>query len=327
MVIIFEYIIILISLQLQCFNQVKQSSIPNPSTTFTFTQIANIPVENVMTVSDFSAKSDVYNNSHSHSPSYSVSQTRLDNQLESIGYGNKIRMIDLKVDNHEVHNQQENGTIIKTELKPTEPTDDLGMSLLGLDFVDFVKSAKTTFKSEKIWNRTATSSLSSSKRVQDLILDQASEEEVEEWLNQHDLSSFTTKELEELAKSYFSSVVTQLVHVASQNDDLTAELDTLDPNGYAFIHYCCLLRLTTLVPQLLSKGASVNIPTQTGTTALHFAAATGQYDLVKFLVQRGANISVVDAQGFTPADLAMMNHFDSIYNFLSQVSKLYVYIS
>lgn len=55
---------------------------------------------------------------------------------------------------------------------------------------------------------------------------------------------------------YIMSVVHQLVHMACVDDELVAELDSLDPAGFSLLHYCSIFNLNALVPILLAKGAA-----------------------------------------------------------------------
>jgi ankyrin repeat protein len=55
---------------------------------------------------------------------------------------------------------------------------------------------------------------------------------------------------------------------------------------------------------LLAAGAAIDERDERGRTALHYAAAAGYTDVAKRLVERGASLSVVDADGVTPIDAA-----------------------
>lgn len=53
---------------------------------------------------------------------------------------------------------------------------------------------------------------------------------------------------------------------------------------------------------LAAAGAQVDTKTETGRTALHFAAVGGYSDVVRFLIDKGADINVRDVHGVSPLD-------------------------
>jgi ankyrin repeat protein len=59
--------------------------------------------------------------------------------------------------------------------------------------------------------------------------------------------------------------------------------------------------------RLVSMGADVNAATVTGWTALHAAAFMGANKLIRFLVEHGAEINVMNGCGLTPMGLALAN--------------------
>src|SRR5918999_4862822 len=77
-----------------------------------------------------------------------------------------------------------------------------------------------------------------------------------------------------------------------------AETPRYPPLGTAaFVRSVPLSRL------LLDAGADVNGQGEGGFTALHAAAANGDEDLVQLLLERGADATLLTAQGKRPADL------------------------
>ena len=55
---------------------------------------------------------------------------------------------------------------------------------------------------------------------------------------------------------------------------------------------------------LISAGADVNRKCEHGRTALQMAAAWGQIDVVRFLIENGANPAIRDDEGMTPRAIA-----------------------
>ena len=62
-----------------------------------------------------------------------------------------------------------------------------------------------------------------------------------------------------------------------------------------------------IAKRLVSLGADVNAATETGWTALHAAAFVGANRLVRFLVEAGAEVNVMNGCGQTPMGLALAN--------------------
>lgn len=86
----------------------------------------------------------------------------------------------------------------------------------------------------------------------------------DEWLDDNQLSNLSASEIEELMDKYTISVVNQLVQLASVDDDLKTEIDSIDSNGFSLLHYCCMYNLQSLIPVLLARGASISRKTDSG---------------------------------------------------------------
>ena len=61
---------------------------------------------------------------------------------------------------------------------------------------------------------------------------------------------------------------------------------------------------TDVVRYLLNNGANVNKHNRGGVTALHTASLKNQTDVMRILLQYGARKDIKDNQGFTPIDFA-----------------------
>jgi uncharacterized protein len=72
----------------------------------------------------------------------------------------------------------------------------------------------------------------------------------------------------------------------------------------------------------LVEGADVNLRMKQGATALHWAAAKGQEEYAKLLLDHGADVNAVDDLGWLPAFLAASNGFHSMVKmFVAHGSK------
>ena len=88
-------------------------------------------------------------------------------------------------------------------------------------------------------------------------------------------------------------------HGADVNAVSTGPIARVPPLGTAvFVPSAPLARL------LLDAGADVNLPGDGGFTALHGAAQTGDQELVRLLLERGADTTFATAQGKRAFDLA-----------------------
>jgi len=59
-----------------------------------------------------------------------------------------------------------------------------------------------------------------------------------------------------------------------------------------------------LIPQILAKGAFVDIRNIYKQTPLHFAAVYGCLEAIQLLIENGADVNAVDSSGHTPLALA-----------------------
>jgi ankyrin repeat protein len=89
--------------------------------------------------------------------------------------------------------------------------------------------------------------------------------------------------------------------------ELGAPADQRSRNALANtrLHACAALSHSARVATiLLDSGANVNATQNGQFPPLHAAAANGSFDLVKLLLERGADVSLRTADGQTAADLA-----------------------
>jgi ankyrin repeat protein len=66
------------------------------------------------------------------------------------------------------------------------------------------------------------------------------------------------------------------------------------------------------VESLIANGADVNARERYNRTALHFAALTGNLDVVELLIANGADILAKDVDNLTPLDNAISSKHDDV---------------
>ena len=92
------------------------------------------------------------------------------------------------------------------------------------------------------------------------------------------------------------------------------QVDSSDRFGFTPLYHACLAGKEESVLELLGRGADVNwYHSVLYHSATHAAAATGHAECIRILIQRGANVNVLDSDGLTPMhDAARCGSSDSI---------------
>ena len=78
-----------------------------------------------------------------------------------------------------------------------------------------------------------------------------------------------------------------------------------DKNGCTPIHYAAGEGFNKVVEALIASDADVNAKALSGWTALHYAAGSGRLKVVRCLLDAGANRSIGDQHGHSPAQVAI----------------------
>lgn len=70
------------------------------------------------------------------------------------------------------------------------------------------------------------------------------------------------------------------------------------------------------VENLLNNGENVNEKNSQGNTALHYAVATGNAEMVKLLLSHNADVNAQNAKGWSPLSIAEKKNVGEVYNIL-----------
>lgn len=84
-----------------------------------------------------------------------------------------------------------------------------------------------------------------------------------------------------------------------------ADINALDPQGYAPIHTAARKRHADQVKLFAELGANVDLPDSDGMTALQHAVMRDHVPSIKALLERGADIEGRNSQGYSPLALAL----------------------
>ena len=92
--------------------------------------------------------------------------------------------------------------------------------------------------------------------------------------------------------------------------------DGRDDHGLTALMYAAAAGDLEMARLLLENGAPINAQTNVGTTALMYAAEEGQVEMVRFLVGNGADIHIQDAHNYTALSLAEERGHQEVVDFL-----------
>ena len=128
------------------------------------------------------------------------------------------------------------------------------------------------------------------------------------------------------AKNGFIDLVNLILSINGVDINLKSALD-----GYSPLHEAASSGFLNVVKLLVDKGANINQVSFHDETPLHVACKKGHFDIVKFLVEKekSQNINkhafnMKDCNGDTPLHLAAKNGFASIVEYLLSIENLTV---
>ena len=121
---------------------------------------------------------------------------------------------------------------------------------------------------------------------------------------------------QEAARRLYTASLVGDVEGAQSALETSGVESSLDRKGSSALHLAAVEGHLNLVKFLVEQGAEVEVTNNDGFTPLHAAAAKGYMEIVKFLVEQGAGIEVTSNDGSTPLHMAAENDHIEIVEFL-----------
>ena len=90
--------------------------------------------------------------------------------------------------------------------------------------------------------------------------------------------------------------------------------------GRTALHLPAKLNRINVVKFLVNVGADINVMDNAGNTPLHYAAISNQAEIAKFLVDRGADINIKNNDGKIPLEAAVSHNSLEVVNILKKYS-------
>jgi len=98
----------------------------------------------------------------------------------------------------------------------------------------------------------------------------------------------------------------------------------VNKTGWTPLHYACSTGKLNVAEFLVANGAKVNAPSPSETTPLMMAVSSGNELLIKFLLDKGADLTMRNHEGYSAIDVAELFNRDDIKEGLtSRWLKLY----
>ncbi|XP_066251556.1 putative ankyrin repeat protein RF_0381 [Euwallacea similis] len=88
---------------------------------------------------------------------------------------------------------------------------------------------------------------------------------------------------------------------------LVRTVNVKDNHGQTPLHIAARSGSLNIVKYLINKSADINAKDKYDNTPLHLAADTGEFDIVKYLIIKGNNINAEGERGWTPLHIAAKN--------------------
>ena len=126
------------------------------------------------------------------------------------------------------------------------------------------------------------------------------------WYGLRKVSPFSdTRQISLMTREEVESKILEMLEILI---DSGADINVLDPHGWAPIHKAAQRKQLRIVKMLIDRGADVRLKNGFGDSPLHFAAGhPNNSQMIKLIIAKGADVNGKNARGNTPLH-------DSIYS-------------
>lgn len=100
-------------------------------------------------------------------------------------------------------------------------------------------------------------------------------------------------------------------------------LDRLDSNGLSVFHLAILREKMEQLPWLVELGVDVNVTSLWGVTPLHFAARSGNLEIIRFCIQAGADLEAITVAEESVVDAALYSGKEPAIEYVMQALKVF----
>ncbi|KAK1656687.1 hypothetical protein BDP55DRAFT_515338, partial [Colletotrichum godetiae] len=123
-----------------------------------------------------------------------------------------------------------------------------------------------------------------------------------EWFELNDDTPGETEETDDMPASplYYAAALDFVEIARSLITNYNHKVDEKGKSGRTALYIACKKGNIGLVQMLLEKGAEVTVADNDGWTPLNSASDSGHVDVVKLLLEKGADVTVADNDGWTP---------------------------
>ena len=141
-----------------------------------------------------------------------------------------------------------------------------------------------------------------------------------QWLSDEELVSLPLDRLEALVAE--GNKIIMISYLLKKVDKASSKrIDRLDNNGFNLLHYCCSLDFTLPVIEKLlhEKRANIEDRTNDGDTPLHVAVSEGHWEIVKYLIDEGADREALNGEGDDIYEIARKKGHQTLLQELEKV--------